>query len=62
VLSLACNQTVAQMRDKRLVVRVTEYELLQLQQEADNRGVSNSDVVRAWIAQLPKPQIKTISD
>ncbi|MCC5603223.1 hypothetical protein [Nostoc favosum] len=50
------------MRDKRLVVRVTEYELLQLQQEADKRGVSNSDVVRAWIAQLPKPDEKTISD
>ncbi|OYE00074.1 CopG family transcriptional regulator [Nostoc sp. 'Peltigera membranacea cyanobiont' 232] len=49
------------MRDKRLVVRVTEYELLQLQQEADNRGVSSSDVVRAWIAKLPKPK-KTISD
>ncbi|MBD2499354.1 CopG family transcriptional regulator [Anabaena azotica] len=49
------------MRDKRLVVRVTEYELLQLQQEADRRGVSSSDVVRAWIAQLPKPK-KTTSD
>ncbi|OKH42685.1 CopG family transcriptional regulator [Nostoc calcicola FACHB-389] len=49
------------MRDKRLVVRVTEYELLQLQQEASQRGVSNSDVVRAWIAKLPKPK-KTTSD
>jgi hypothetical protein len=50
------------MRDKRLVVRVTEYELLQLQQEADTRGVSSSDVVRAWIAQLGKPTKKTIED
>ena len=50
------------MRDKRLVVRVTEYELLQLQQESDKRGVSNSDIVRAWIAQLPKPQKKAMSD
>jgi hypothetical protein len=50
------------MRDKRLVVRVTEYELLQLQQEADKRGVSNSDVVRGWIAQLSKPPKKTIED
>jgi predicted DNA binding CopG/RHH family protein len=49
------------MREKRLVIRVTEYELLQLKQEADKRGVSNSDVVRAWIAKLPKPK-KTISD
>ncbi|MEH2380891.1 MAG: hypothetical protein V7K27_18730 [Nostoc sp.] len=50
------------MRDKRLVVRVTEYELLQLQQEADSRGVSSSDVVRAWIAQLNKPKEKTMAD
>lgn len=50
------------MRDKRLVVRVTEYELLQLQQEADERGVSQSDVVRGWLAQLPKPSKKTESN
>ncbi|MEH1835706.1 MAG: hypothetical protein V7L29_27550 [Nostoc sp.] len=45
-----------------LVVRVKEYELAQLQQEADNRGVSNYDVVRAWIAQLPPPRQKSTSD
>jgi hypothetical protein len=50
------------MRDKRLAIRVTEYELLQLEQEAERRGVSSSDVVRAWIAQLAKPNKKTIED
>lgn len=47
------------MRDKRLAIRVTEYELLQLEQEAVRRGVSSSDVVRGWIAQLAKPTKKT---
>ncbi|MGH7999639.1 MAG: plasmid mobilization protein [Brasilonema sp.] len=46
------------MRDKRLVVRVTEYELEQIHQEAAKRGVSVSDVVRAWIAQLNAPTQK----
>lgn len=50
------------MREKRLVVRVTEYELAQLQHEAKTRGVSASDVVRGWISQLPPPQQKPIRD
>ncbi|MEH1796774.1 hypothetical protein [Nostoc sp.] len=36
---------VTRRKDKRLVVRVTKYELAQLQREADNRGVSNFDVL-----------------
>ncbi|GAA6619880.1 hypothetical protein NUACC26_056950 [Scytonema sp. NUACC26] len=44
------------MRDKRLVIRVTEYELRQLHQEAAKRGVSASDIVRAWIARLDAPK------
>ncbi|MEH2053953.1 hypothetical protein [Nostoc sp.] len=50
------------MKEKRLSIRTTEYELLQLKQEADKRGMTSSDVVRGWIAQLPKPEKKTISD
>ncbi|MDF5739015.1 MULTISPECIES: hypothetical protein [unclassified Nostoc] len=45
-----------------LLIWVTEYELAQLRQQADNRRVSSSDVVAAWIAQLPPPRQKSTSD
>lgn len=45
MLCYLCNRMVTRRKDKRLVVRVTKYELAQLQREADNRGVSNFDVL-----------------
>jgi hypothetical protein len=53
------NHMVTRMREKRLAIRVTEYELMQLQQEAEKRGVSASDIVRGWISQLPPPRQQT---
>ncbi|GEM_PF-2066631 len=49
---------VAEMaRERRLNIRVSDYELLQLEQEAKRRGLAVSDVVRAWIAKLPAPKL-----
>ncbi|WP_414583844.1 hypothetical protein [Scytonema sp. PCC 10023] len=44
-------------RERRLNIRVSDYELLQLEQEAKRRGLAVSDVVRAWIAKLPAPKL-----
>lgn len=51
ILSYQCNSMVTRYREKRLVIRVTKYELVQLQRKIDNRVVSNSDVLEGgWIA------------
>ncbi|EGJ33075.1 MAG: CopG family transcriptional regulator [Moorea sp. SIO2B7] len=43
------------MKDKKLIVRVTEFEKKQLKQEADRRGMTPSELVRSFIARLPIP-------
>jgi len=45
-------------RTKKLDIRVSEYELAQLQQEALKQGCSMSDLVRKYISRLPKPNVK----
>ncbi|WP_424103665.1 plasmid mobilization protein [Moorena producens] len=44
------------MKDKKLIVRVTDFEKRQLRQEADSRGMTPSELVRSFIARLPIPK------
>ncbi|WP_424102810.1 plasmid mobilization protein [Moorena producens] len=44
------------MKNKKLVVRVTDFEKQQLQQEADRRGMTCSELLRSFIARLPTPK------
>ena len=44
-------------RTKKLDIRLSEYELLQLRQEAEKQGCPMSDLVRKYISRLPKPVI-----
>ncbi len=44
------------MKDKKLIVRVTDFEKRQLKQEADKRGMTPSELIRSFIARLPVPQ------
>ncbi|WP_293087524.1 CopG family transcriptional regulator [Moorena sp. SIO4A1] len=49
-------QNPEKMKDKKLIVRVTEFEKRQLKQEADKRGMTPSELIRSFIARLPVPQ------
>jgi predicted DNA binding CopG/RHH family protein len=46
------------MKTKRIDIRMTEYEIRQLDSEAERRGMTRSDLVRSMIAKLPEPNIK----
>ena len=43
------------MKNIRFEVRLTEYELQQLEEEATRRGMTKSELVRSLIARLPEP-------
>lgn len=43
------------MKEKKLEVRMTEYEMRQLEQEAKKRGMTKSDLIRSVIARFPPP-------
>ncbi|MGB7442932.1 MAG: CopG family transcriptional regulator [Coleofasciculaceae cyanobacterium] len=43
------------MKTQRLEVRLTDYELRQLEQEAKKRGMSKSELIRSLIARFPLP-------
>jgi predicted DNA binding CopG/RHH family protein len=43
------------MKNKKLEIRITEYEMKQLQQEASRRGMTKSELVRSLIARFPAP-------
>jgi predicted DNA binding CopG/RHH family protein len=49
------NKRHDKMKNKKLEIRVTEYEVKQLEQEAARRGMSKSELVRSLIARLPLP-------
>ncbi|WP_229424105.1 MULTISPECIES: CopG family transcriptional regulator [Moorena] len=49
-------QNTEKMKDKKLIVRVTEFEKRQLKQEADKRGMTPSELIRSLIARFPIPQ------
>ncbi|NEO81109.1 MAG: ribbon-helix-helix protein, CopG family [Moorea sp. SIO4G3] len=44
------------MPDKKLVIRITDFEKRQLQQEADKRGMTSSELIRSLIAPFPIPE------
>jgi predicted DNA binding CopG/RHH family protein len=43
------------MKDKKLEIRITEYEVKQLEQEAARRGMTKSELIRSLIARFPEP-------
>lgn len=43
-------------KDKKLVLRLTQYELEKLKAFADYKEVTMSHVLREYIRRLPKPQ------
>ena len=43
------------MKDKKLEIRITSYEMQQLQQEAHKRGMTKSELIRSLIARFPAP-------
>ncbi len=43
------------MKTKRIDIRVTEYEMKQLEEEAKRRGMTKSELIRSLIARFPSP-------
>ena len=43
------------MKTEQLHIRLTDYEMQQLEEEAIRRGMSKSELVRSLIARLPAP-------
>jgi hypothetical protein len=46
------------MKNFKLEVRLTEYESLQLEQEAVRRNMTKSELIRSLIARLPDPLLQ----
>ncbi|MFS8118168.1 MAG: plasmid mobilization protein [Microcoleus sp.] len=46
------------MKTKRIDIRMTAYEVKQLDSEAERRGMTRSELVRSMVARLPEPKIK----
>ena len=46
------------MKNIRLEIRLTEYEFRQLEDEANRRGMTKSELLRSLIARLPAPSSK----
>jgi predicted DNA binding CopG/RHH family protein len=49
------NTCQGKMKDKKLEIRITEYEVKQLEQEAARRGMTKSELIRSLIARFPEP-------
>lgn len=43
------------MKSERFEIKLTRYEMQQLKEEADRRGMNKSEVIRSFIARLPAP-------
>jgi hypothetical protein len=43
------------MKNRMLEIRVSEYQMKQLSQEAKRRGVTKSELIHSFIAKLPEP-------
>jgi predicted DNA binding CopG/RHH family protein len=43
------------MKTKRIDIRLTNYEVQQLEAEAIRRGMNKSELIRSLIAQFPAP-------
>lgn len=46
------------MKTERLDIRLTKYEMRQLEQEATKRGMTKSELIRSLIARFPAPSDK----
>jgi len=46
------------MKTERLMIRVTSFEKQQLNEEAERRGMTQSELIRSLIARLPEPKQK----
>ncbi|NEP66003.1 MULTISPECIES: CopG family transcriptional regulator [Moorena] len=44
------------MKNKKLTIRVTDFERRQLEQEANRRGMTQSELIRSLIARFPDPK------
>ncbi|NEP47942.1 MAG: CopG family transcriptional regulator [Moorea sp. SIO3C2] len=44
------------MKDKKLMIRLTDFEKRQLLQEAERRGMTQSELIRSLIARFPVPK------
>ncbi|AOX01443.1 CopG family transcriptional regulator [Moorena producens PAL-8-15-08-1] len=44
------------MKDKKLTIRITDFEKRQLEQEANRRGMTSSELIRSLIARFPDPR------
>lgn len=55
LLSYMCGCMCVQMKTERLDIRLTKYEMQQLEQEADRRGMTKSELIRSLIARFPAP-------
>lgn len=44
------------MKNRRLDIKLTEYEFIQLEQEAKRRGMTKSELMRSFIARFPEPK------
>lgn len=44
------------MKAHRIDIRVTKFELEQLEQEAARRGMTKSELIRSLIAKFPEPK------
>jgi hypothetical protein len=45
------------MKNIKLEVRLTKYEMLQLEQEAIRRNMTKSELIRSLIARFPDPKV-----
>jgi predicted DNA binding CopG/RHH family protein len=46
------------MKNRRLDIKLTDYELQQLKEEAIRRGMTKSELIRSLIARFPPPSSK----
>jgi metal-responsive CopG/Arc/MetJ family transcriptional regulator len=46
------------MQTKRIDIRMTEYEVRQLEKEAERTGMTRSELIRSMVARLPEPNRK----
>jgi len=46
------------MKTKRIDIRMTAYEVLQLDSEAERRGMTRSELIRSMVARLPELELE----
>ena len=45
-------------KNRRLSIKLTDYELQQLKEESMRRGMTQSELIRSFIARFPAPSFK----